>query len=194
MVRIPTSCSGARAAAKVVCRCGARQEAGLIPARAFLGEIRKQDCTGLQLMPRSKARPNRSAFDDSQVDNHFGRFSLFHLLIRLVIRNWMSCPGIWEKIWIVWSIADDTKCGAAAAIMDALDFRSNPLLARFVDSDKKVDDSGCSDGNSFCRRHSFPHWGLTAERLPPPPQFGSIFSPTYRSKISSRRKAGHKIH
>ena len=33
-----------------------------------------------------------------------------------------------ENLWIVWSVIDETKCGSAGAVMDALDSRANPLL------------------------------------------------------------------
>lgn len=33
-----------------------------------------------------------------------------------------------ENLWIVWSVIDETKCGASGAVMDALDSRANPLL------------------------------------------------------------------
>ena len=52
-----------------------------------------------------------------------------------LLRYWWHARELNDKCWIVWSITDDSKCGAAGAVMDALSFRSNPLLARFLSDD-----------------------------------------------------------
>lgn len=48
---------------------------------------------------------------------------------------WRGRNSLGNDCWIVWSIGDDSKCGAAGAVMDALDFRSNSLLARYFSND-----------------------------------------------------------